>query len=403
METVKTEHGYICIANSGFPFILGGIRMLPDVTIEEVEKLALAMEYKLASFGIPIGGAKAGVRGEMMNLNHLTRFLQEIREYLTGSRGVTFVTGPDMGTSEDLYLTALQELGLDSLVRKGLLSETSREYGLPMDNVVTGLGVVVAAEEIFAILSPFMRGQDPLAGKRYALEGFGKVSTGISRILQNRCRLVAVSTMDGSVFYNEDCEYTKDGGFDIEKLIELREKHGDRFVYHLGLEVRDTVELFSADADFIIPGARTEVIDHEVAEKIVRSGTVQAIVPASNYPYSEEGLSILEKNGVICCPDFLSNPGAVLAAMTEFTTMDVKDPQETAMDIVHQAISMEMRDLLTQGIACGCAIGPNRNMETYHSLYKLAIDRAVARRQSTQRKMSISEIADDVFANYSIF
>ena len=39
----------------------GGIRMLPDVTEEEVRILARAMTLKNAFFDLPAGGAKAGI------------------------------------------------------------------------------------------------------------------------------------------------------------------------------------------------------------------------------------------------------------------------------------------------------------------------------------------------------
>jgi len=405
-ETIHVENGFLCISNLKYPIVLGGIRMLPDVREEEVALLAQAMEYKLASFGIPIGGAKAGAKGKVMNLPDLIRFLEEIRGFLTGDDQnyphTTFITGPDMGTSEDLYFDALRAIGLDHLIRKGLLSQPSREFRLPMDNVVTGLGVVVAAEEIFSILSPLDRGDDPLRGKTYALEGFGKVATGIAQLLKDRCHLRALSTIEGSIFADKTSEFCDENGFLVEKLIQMRDKYGDSFVIQLGLPVFESTTLFTSKVDFIIPGARTEVITEEIASWIIQSGSVSSIVPASNYPYTDRGLEILERNGVICCPDFLSNSGAVLAAMIEFTTQTVADPQESAMDIVHQAVSIEMRDLLIQGIACGCAIGSNRNMKTYQSLYKLAIDRAMAKRESTPILDSIQSIADDVVSHYSI-
>ena len=39
----------------------GGIRMLPDITTQEIFQLARAMTYKFGTLGVPIGGAKAGI------------------------------------------------------------------------------------------------------------------------------------------------------------------------------------------------------------------------------------------------------------------------------------------------------------------------------------------------------
>ena len=45
-----------------FPIAAGGTRMLPDVNIDEVARLARAMTWKFAVWRVPYSGAKAGVR-----------------------------------------------------------------------------------------------------------------------------------------------------------------------------------------------------------------------------------------------------------------------------------------------------------------------------------------------------
>ena len=40
----------------------GGVRLVPDITTEEVFGLARAMTWKNALAGIPFGGAKSGIR-----------------------------------------------------------------------------------------------------------------------------------------------------------------------------------------------------------------------------------------------------------------------------------------------------------------------------------------------------
>ena len=40
---------------------IGGVRMAPDVTLEEVCRLARAMTFKNAAAGLPHGGGKSGI------------------------------------------------------------------------------------------------------------------------------------------------------------------------------------------------------------------------------------------------------------------------------------------------------------------------------------------------------
>ncbi|MDI3498661.1 Glu/Leu/Phe/Val dehydrogenase dimerization domain-containing protein [Archaeoglobus sp.] len=77
----------------------GGIRMLPDVTVEEVAWLVRAMSLKAAIFGIPVGGAKGGICADP-NSEHrreiLTSYARYIAQFL---KKALYIPGSDMGTS----------------------------------------------------------------------------------------------------------------------------------------------------------------------------------------------------------------------------------------------------------------------------------------------------------------
>src|SRR5512140_2614096 len=59
----------------------GGIRMWPDVTLEETGVLAELMTYKCALSGMPFGGGKSGIR---LDPHKLSRFIKTaiIKEYV---------------------------------------------------------------------------------------------------------------------------------------------------------------------------------------------------------------------------------------------------------------------------------------------------------------------------------
>src|SRR5215204_330372 len=130
--------------------------MLPDVTLDEVARLARAMTWKFAVWRVPYAGAKAGVRfagGERDEvLAAYRRALEPYRE--------EFITGPDMGTFPADFTGALE----------GPLPLWAHSHeGVDMDDLATGHGVKASAEAALA------HGGRTLAGAAIAVEGFGKV------------------------------------------------------------------------------------------------------------------------------------------------------------------------------------------------------------------------------------
>lgn len=55
---------FVVVDNVACGPAIGGIRMAPDVTVNEVIRLARAMTLKNAAAGLPHGGGKAGIVGD---------------------------------------------------------------------------------------------------------------------------------------------------------------------------------------------------------------------------------------------------------------------------------------------------------------------------------------------------
>ncbi len=58
----------IVIDTTTFGVAAGGIRMLPDITTEEIIQLARVMTYKFAVLDMPVGGAKSGIFADPSSL-----------------------------------------------------------------------------------------------------------------------------------------------------------------------------------------------------------------------------------------------------------------------------------------------------------------------------------------------
>src|SRR4051794_22880132 len=255
--------------------------MLPDVSVDEVARLARAMTWKFAACGVRYAGAKAGVRfsgGDREGA--IAAYRRALEPY-----GDRFLTGPDMGTFPSDFLDGDEDP----------LPHWARTHeGLGMDDLATGHGVKAAAE---AALSQLGR---PLDGATVAIEGFGKVGAGAARAFTRAgARVVAVSTVAGLL--------ADPDGLDVEGLISSREPHGDALVEHGERAVRPREELFDLRCDVLVPGARPDSITAAIARRL----RCVVIAPGANVPYATGAPEILHERAILAVPDFIANAGGV--------------------------------------------------------------------------------------------
>jgi glutamate dehydrogenase/leucine dehydrogenase len=277
----------------GAPLSAGGTRLAPDVSLAEVALLARAMTYKFAVLGARIGGAKAGVRGDPADRAGraalMAQYCAEVRPLADGGR---FLTGPDMGTTEEDFAPLRERRASPTAIRAVV-------GGVPFEDVLTGFGVTVAAEA--ALSARWGWGWE---SRSVAIEGFGKVGGGVAREVTRRGgRVVAVSTVAGCI--------ADPAGLDVELLLALRRVHGDACVTRYGRPVEPPDHLFSAvAADVVVPGTRPGVISAATAESLPPG--VLVVAPAANAPYTEPGAEVLGRRGIMALPDFVCNAGAVI-------------------------------------------------------------------------------------------
>jgi glutamate dehydrogenase (NAD(P)+) len=308
----------------------GGIRMLPDVTVNEVAALARAMTYKYGILGLPRGGSKAGIIGRPdMTAETRKRYMQAFGRLLAPYLKARVVAvGPDMGVGVDDLIEIYAAAGAD-YPRSGLFAK--KVDGLPLEFHITGHGVYTAARAAFAAADR------PFAGATVAVEGFGHVGVGVANYaVQNGAKLVAVSTIEGAI-HDED-------GIDFTRLLALRETHGDRCVlaYPGGRKIANA-DIYYLPVDLLIPGARPYVITErnvaKVQAKIVSSG--------SNIPITEGAEQALFERGIVSVPDFIANAGGVIASWVDYLGGNV----EQAFAANEKLIGAIVREVLAQSRA----------------------------------------------------
>jgi glutamate dehydrogenase (NAD(P)+) len=285
--------GFVVFDLPGAQMSAGGTRLAPDVSPAEVALLARAMTYKYGALGEEIGGAKAGLRADPADRAAkpalMARFCEEVGPMVAAGR---FLTGPDMGTSEQDFAALRQQRAVPTAMNAVV-------GGLPFEDLLTGYGVAAAADA--ALSAKWGWGWD---GRSVAIEGFGKVGGGVAcEVARRGGRVVAVSTVAGCI--------ADPSGLDVELLLALRREHGDACVAGYGRRVGPPGELFTAvRADVVVPGTRPGRIDERTAALLPPG--VRVIAPAANAPYTEGGAEVLRERGVVALPDFVCNAGAVI-------------------------------------------------------------------------------------------
>jgi glutamate dehydrogenase/leucine dehydrogenase len=266
--------------------------MAPDVTVEEVARLARAMTLKNAAARLPHGGGKAGIIADpLMSPSDKEA---AVRWFARSIRGLDqYIPGPDMGTDETCMAWVYDEIGR-CVGRPSVLG------GIPLDELgATGFGVAVAAEAVEAA------GLIELDGARVAIQGFGAVGRHAARFLTERgAVVVSVSDRAGSV--------TNPDGVDVSELVAWQSSGRTVGSYSRGESGTPDAPLW-ADCDIIVPAARGDVITTATV------GLVRArlVLEGANIPITPEAEAMLHDCGVLCIPDWIANAGGVICGSVE--------------------------------------------------------------------------------------
>ena len=300
----------LVIDNSVYGIPAGGVRLAPDISLDEMIRLSRAMSLKFCAYRLKLGGAKAGIWGDPRDKKKkeilLTSFAKATEPFIKNDM---YYPGPDMGTDDDDLLKMFSVMGVPNLAPKkiGMV-----KIGVPVEELFTGYGVVYCLEVIYSNLEKLTKKKFDTSKKpKIILEGFGKVGTAVAMSLKElNFTLTGVSTINGAIF--------DEGGLNIEELLKLKLAYGDDLVNqytsknHIQIPKEKLFELSSEyPTDFIIPGARPDVINKKNIDKI----NALAIIPAANIPYETDSTDILKEKGIIAFPDFIANAGEVLAIL----------------------------------------------------------------------------------------
>ncbi len=305
--TVKTFEGYRVQHNMTLGPGKGGIRFHPQVDLSETAALAMLMTFKCSLVGLPLGGAKGGVRVDATQLS---------RQELQGlTRRYTTEIGPFIGPDVDV---PAPDIGSDGQTMAWFMDTYSQVKGYSIPGVVTGKPIVIGGslgrrdstgKGVAFCIQFAMKYLNKKFDEntKVAIHGFGKVAIPAANdLIEMGAKIVAVSDVSGAI-YNEK-------GLDIERITKFTKSRRLLSEYDGDCDLISNEDLLALDVDILIPAAIDGVITEKNADKV----KAKIIAEGANGPCTKEAVAILQDKGAFIIPDILCNAGGVIVSYFEW-------------------------------------------------------------------------------------
>lgn len=304
--TVKVFEGYRVQHNMTLGPGKGGVRFHPHVSLSETAALAMLMTFKCALVGLPLGGAKGGIKVDPNDLSRAE--LQALtRRYTTE---ISMIIGPD----KDI---PAPDIGTDGQTMAWMMDTFSQLGGYAVPGVVTGKPIAIGgslgrAEStgkgvVFCINFAYEKLNKQIGSSTtVAIHGFGKVGMPAAQDLHAQgAKIVAISDVSGAI-YNKN-------GLNIPQCIDWVKQR--KFLRDMpGAEHITNEELLELDVDVLIPAAIDGVVTKENAPRV----KARMIAEGANGPLTHEAVDIITERGGLIIPDILCNAGGVIVSYFEW-------------------------------------------------------------------------------------
>jgi len=334
----------------------GGIRYHPDVTLDEVKALAMAMTWKCALMNLPFGGAKGGVvcDPKAMSSGELERMTRRYTSEIVNEIGPEKdIPAPDVGTTPQ--------------VMAWIFDTFSMNRGHSVLSVVTGkpltVGGSVGREEatgrgvLFCLREALAKERVSPEGVRIVVQGFGNVGSVFARLAsQFGATVVAVSDSSGGL-YNER-------GIDVEAAL-AHKRAGGRLSELSGGDAVTNDELVLLPCDVLVPCALEQVISERNADRI----RARTVVEGANAPTTPAADEILQANGVTVVPDVLANAGGVVVSYFEW----VQGLQELFWK--EEEVNLRLSEIVSAAFGQTWALHESRGVPLRLAAYGLGVQR----------------------------
>lgn len=303
---IQVFEGYRVHHNMTLGPAKGGIRYHQDVSLSEVAGLAMLMTFKCSLMGLPLGGAKGGIRVDPSKLSR--------GENQRMTRRYTTEILPFIGPDKDI---PAPDVGTNSQTMAWMMDTYSQEIGHAVPGVVTGkpieVGGSLGREEatgrgvVYCLIDACKHLEINLDEKiRVVIQGYGNVGSAAARkITKIGCKVVAVSDVSCGI-YNPN-------GLNLEAVNEYLLKNKVLKGYPEAQELTNR-EILELPCDVLIPAA----LEGQITEQNARKIQARIIAEGANGPTTDAADDILFDRGIFVVPDILANAGGVTVSYFEW-------------------------------------------------------------------------------------
>lgn len=335
LDREGSPFGYVVLDSLVNMTSSGGVRIYPDMALDEAKMLAREMTLKFSFIGLPRGGAKCGIRvlAEATREQKLALCEEFGRRLGPVIHKGLYYPGMDMNCGPDELRAIYRGAG----ITLGKITDTS---------FFTAVSV---ANALFAVRE-HLKPERPLT---VAIEGFGSVGAYLAeRLPEDQFRIVAFSTVQGAA--------RNSSGFSHRELVELRKQHADNLIFHLpASENIEREAVLTTEADILVPAARILTINAENMASV----KARWVVPVANAPFTAEAVDFLHSKGVVCLPGFVTNSGGVFASGLFDSGVEVAEVERIAAEHYRPVIAALVRE------------SGRRNVSPVHFAEKIAVRR----------------------------
>lgn len=323
----------------------GGTRIMKDLSLEDVKRLAKTMAEKNAAAGLDMGGAKSGLNADPNASDYekkYRRFIELVKEegVLYEDGGVFGGFGYDIGGKPPLNAI----WACDTL--NSIHSFTGKPVdmgGTDYDKVgIAGLGVAVAGKALCDYKNL------DLLSTTFAVQGLGAMGGAVVHYFHEcgpNLKAVGDPRIDGTwVFDGTPSEdvieaiYTQDLKT-LKKLLKAQARHVSK----------DPSDVLYQDVDVLFPCALEDSITKDNVEKVI----APYIIEGANNPTTTESYEVMQSRGQVFVPDILANPGGIIAAYVELTSsVSIEENIKTrakvkeAMQVTRERVTQNVIEML---------------------------------------------------------